>query len=210
MNCLPPLLINLAGMLVIYCLMTLALVRLYWHGRGIVPVLATIIIAGFFWSGPTFLTPNVKIAGVVSYSLWLGNLLVSGFAVVLLCQAVRSIPRQLEDSARLDGSGWFGTVCHVVLPFVRLELGLMALLTLLGTSVLCWGALSMPGGPYAFCPPWFNWLSATNLMGESTPSLAKFFGEMIAGSLVTTLPVILIFFLAKRYLQHPPVTEVDA
>jgi multiple sugar transport system permease protein len=202
MNYLPPLLLNLAGMLMIYCLMALALVRFRWRGRGVIPVLVTIIIAGFFWSVPTLLTRDAKTSGVLSYSLWLGNLLVSGFGVVLLCQAVRSIPRQLEDSARLDGCGWFGTVYHVVLPFVRFEIGVITLLTLLGTSLLCWAALSMPGGPHVFFPPWFNWLSSTSLDGESTPSLVKFLGEMIAGSLLMTLPVILIFFFAKRYFAR--------
>jgi ABC-type glycerol-3-phosphate transport system permease component len=184
-------------MLVIYCLMALALVRLRWHDRGVVSVLVTIIIAGFFWSVPTLLVGDVKIGGVLACSLWLGNWLVSGFGVVLLCQAVRLIPSRLEDSARLDGLGWFGTFYHVVLPLVRFELGLAALLTLLGTSGLCWTAMNTRGGPPDFSSPWFHWLSPI-----SGPTPLKFLGEMIAGSLVMTFPVILIFFFAKRYFTR--------
>jgi ABC-type glycerol-3-phosphate transport system permease component len=66
----------------------------------------------------------------------------------------------------------------------------------------------MPGGPHDFFPPWFNWLSATSIDGESTPSLAKFLGEMIAGNLVMTLPVILIFFFATRCFRHPSLAEL--
>jgi multiple sugar transport system permease protein len=200
MNCLIPLAMNLTGMLLIYSLMALALVRLSWRGRGIVPALVMITIAGLFWSAPAILAG--RISGPVSYSLWFGNWLVSGFSVVILCQTVRWIPRQLEDTARLDGCGWFGTYCHIVLPLVRRELGLIAFLTLMGTSGLCWAALTMPGGPYAFRPPWFAWLSPISIDGESNPSLALFLGEIVANSIVLTVPVMLIFFFARRHFQH--------
>lgn len=200
MNCLIPLAVNLAGMLLIYSLMASALVRLSWRGRGIMPALVMITIAGLFWSAPAILAG--KISGPVSYSLWFGNWLVSGFSVVILCQTVRWIPRQLEDAARLDGCGWLGTYYHVVLPLVRRELGLIAFLTLIGTSGLCWAALTMPGGPYAFQPPWFAWLSRTSFEGETLPSLALFLGEMIAISVILTLPVMLIFVFARRHFQH--------
>ena len=202
MNLLIALAVNLAGMLMIYSLMAFALLRLSWHGRGIIPVLALITIAGFFWSAPAILVRYGESAGVVPYSLWCGNWLASGFCIVILCQRVRWIPRQLEDSARLDGCGWFGTYYHIVLPLVRRELGIIAFLTLMGTSVLCWTALSMPGGPHEFLPPWFSWLSPTGIDGESAPSLGRIIGEMIAGSVVATLPIILLFLFAKRYLQH--------
>jgi multiple sugar transport system permease protein len=202
MNCLIPLAMNLAGMLLIYSLMALALARLSWRGRGIVPPLATIMIAGLFWSAPATLAG--KIFGPVSYSLWFGNWLISGFSVVILCQTVRWIPRQLEDTARLDGCGWFGTYYHIVLPLVRRELALIAFLTLMGTSGLCWAALTMRGGPYAFQPPWFAWLSPISIDGESNPTLALFLGEIVASSIVLTLPVMLVFLFAKRALSPSP------
>jgi ABC-type glycerol-3-phosphate transport system permease component len=200
MNCLIPLAVNLVGMLLIYSLMAFALAGLNWRGRGIIPTLVMITIAGLFWSAPAILAG--KSFGPVAYSLWFGNWLVSGFSVVILCLTVRWIPRQLEETARLDGCGRFEVYHHVVLPLVRRELGLIALLTLMATSGLCWAALTMPGGPSAFQPPWFAWLSPISIGRESNPSLALFLGEVMAGSMVLTLPVILIFFFAKRYFQH--------
>jgi len=204
MNFVLPLLINLAGMLVIYCLMALAVLRLNWRGRGVVALLVTVIIAGVFWSVPTLLASDARVGGILSYSLWLGNLMVSAFSIVLLCQAARSIPRQLEDSAQLDGLGWFGTIYHVILPLVTFELGLIALLTFLGTSGLCWAAMNTRGGPPDFSSPWFHWLSPI-----SGPSPVKSIGETMAGSLVMTLPVILIFFFAKRYLRRSSLAEAS-
>jgi multiple sugar transport system permease protein len=208
MNLLIALTVNLAGMLVIYSLMAFALVRLGWHRRGIMPVLVTIIMAGIFWSAPTSLAfflaafLGEKGTDALPYSLWLGNWLVSGFSVVILCQRARGIPRQLEDSARLDGCGWFGTYWHALLPLVRRELGLIGFLTLMATSVLCLMALSMVGSHRPFFPPWLE-LAPISGDSESTPSLVRFLGAMTAGSIAVTLPVMLVFFFSERCYLRP-------
>lgn len=207
MNYLIALTANLAGMLVIYSLMAFALVRLRWHRRGILPVFITIIIAGFSWSAPTLVALDLaaKNANALAYSLWFGNWLVSGFSVVILCQGVREISRQLEDSARLDGCGWLATYWHIVLPLVKRELGLITFLTAMATSTLCWSALSIPGGAHQLFPPWFAWLPSISQYSEA--SLVRTIGEMTAASIAVTLPVMLLFFVSKRYLLDPPETE---
>ena len=52
-----------AGMLLIYSLMAFALARFSWHGRGTLPVLVTIIVAGLFWIVPTILVFGYSSAG---------------------------------------------------------------------------------------------------------------------------------------------------
>ena len=101
--------VNLGGTLVIYSFMAFFLARLYWHDRGILAVLMTIMIANVFWIVPTMIGFDPTTETVVSYPLFFGNWLASAFSIILFCQTVKSIPRQLEDSARLDGCGWFGT-----------------------------------------------------------------------------------------------------
>lgn len=189
---------NLAGMLLIYSLMAHALARFHWDRRGAMGVLVTILVAGLFWIVPLLIL-DLRNLDAAPYALWFGNWLVSGFSVVILCQGVRWIPPQLEDSARLDGCGWFGTYRHVVLPLVRRELGLIALLTVMATSLLFWVAFTAPGGSRVF-PPWLHLLLP--IEGEHSLGLARTFLTTITGSLVMTLPVMLIFLFAKRYLQH--------
>jgi multiple sugar transport system permease protein len=186
-NSLIALAINLAGMLLIYSLMANAITRFYWHGRGTMSVLGTIIVAGLFWIVPPFL-PNFKGLNSDPVPFWFGNWLVSGFSVVILCQSVRWIPRELEDSARMDGFGWFGTYWHVALPLVRRELGLLAVLTAMATSPALWPSLTTPG---SFLPPF------------STRLLLM----MTAGSVIMTLPAMVIFFLSKRWFPGPAKLE---
>jgi len=49
------LIVNLAGMLLIYSLLAFALARLRWHHRGVMAVVVTLVVAGQFWIGPTLL-----------------------------------------------------------------------------------------------------------------------------------------------------------
>lgn len=177
MNYLLALLVNLWGMLVIYSLMAFALARLRWRRRGLIAVLLTIIAAGQFWIAPALIVRHSTAAGLASYSFSYCNWLISGFSIIVLCQAVRWIPRQLEDASRLDGCGWFGTYWHVLLPFVKRELSLIVFLTVLGTSMLLAGLLA--------------------LRNESGVSLALSLDLLIGASLVASLSVIVVFLFVK-------------
>ncbi len=179
--------VNLAGTTAIYSLMAFALARLRWRRRGVITVLLILITAGQFWIVPT-LVPNLKDVNPVSYVIWLGNWVVSSFSVVILCQGVGRIPRGLEDSAHQDGCGWFDICRHIVLPFVRRELALIALLTAMATAPLFWISeitLTMP------FPSWFSELFPLTVSGIVS--------MVTASSLLLTLPVILIFVVAQHW-----------
>lgn len=167
--------VNLGGTLVIYSFMAFFLTRLQWRDRGALAVLMTIIIAEVFWILPTIIGLDY------AYPFFFGNWLVSAFSVVLFCQTAQRIPRQLEDSARLDGCGWFGTYWHVVLPLVRRDLGLIALLLVMATTLPFLTDLAR----YAFLP---------------APPLPTYdaFTRMLVMSGIATVPVIAIFVIAKR------------
>ena len=111
--------------------------------------------------------------------------------MVVLWQMVRSIPRELEDSARVDGCGSFGTFRHVILPFVRRELGLIATLTLMATLLPYWTFVSTPDAGNSFI-----------VFQRISPPAAQI-AMMMAGSLCGTLPVIAIFFFVRRRDRFP-------
>ena len=136
-------------------------------------------------------------ASLGSYSLSFCNWLISGFAVIILCHAVRWIPRQLEDSARLDGCSWFGIYWHVLLPLVRRELWLIGFLTLTGTSVLLLTPLAVFQG--GFLTQWLVWLLP---LWPGSLTLARTIGLMMGASLVATLPVIVVFVFSKSLLKQ--------
>jgi len=190
--CLIAVAVNLAGMLVIYAFMTHLLARLAWHDRGIFGVIVMIVLTQLFWIAPALLIVGAgKPDSSASYALWFGNWLVCGFAVVLLGQTVRRIPRQLEDSARLDGLDSFGVWRHVIFPFVRRDLGLIALFTLMATLLPFWAFITLPEA------------SDVIVLYERASSPVERIGLMAAESLIGALPLIAIFFFAKRALSSP-------
>jgi ABC-type glycerol-3-phosphate transport system permease component len=178
---------NLAALLVIYSFMMHLLAGLAWRGRGILGVILTILVAQLFWIAPAFLTVGARDPdNAASYALWFGNWLGCGFAVVLLWRTAKRIPRPLEDSARLDGLGWLGTWQHVIFPFARRELGLLVLFTIMATLLPFWAFINLPDAD------------------KSIVFYQRFFSPegriamMTIGSLIGALPLITLFFLAKR------------
>jgi len=178
---------NLAGISVIYAVMSKAVAQLAWNGRGIFAAIAVIIIGQLFWILPALLivTPRDP-EGASSYALWFGNWIVMGFAIVLLFQKANSIPRSLGDSARMDGLGTFGTWRQVVFPFVGRELGMIALFTVMATLLPFWGFINQPETANVI------------VLYQRISSPAERIGMMIACSLAGALFVIAVLFVAKR------------
>ena len=193
-TCLISVATNLAGMLIIYSVMAHALVGLAWRRRGIFGVIATIVVAQLFWIAPALLiVGNRNPDNPSSYALWFGNWLVSGVSLVLLRRTAHRIPRALEDSARLDGLGPFDTWRHIVFPFVRRDLLLIAIFTVMATLLPYWSFVTLPEAG----------TSIVLFQRATTPNERTLF--MIAVSLIGALPLIAIFFLGRR-----PIPQIEA
>jgi ABC-type glycerol-3-phosphate transport system permease component len=185
--CLIAVAVNLAGIWVIYAVMSKVVAQLAWNGRGLFGAIALIIIAQLFWILPALLivTPRDP-EGTSSYALWFGNWIVTGFALVLLFQKTKSVPRALEDSARMDGLGAFGSWRHVVFAFLGRELGLIALFTVMATLLPFWGFINEPDA------------GTSIVLYQRLTSPQGRLAMMIATSLIGSLPLIGILFAAKR------------
>lgn len=186
-NCLIAVAVNLAGMMALYSVLAYFLARLAWRDRGVFGLIAMIALAQLFWIVPALLIVVPRDAdSASSYALWFGNWIVSGFGIVLLYQRAKCIPRQLDDSARMDGLGAFGAWKHVVLPFVRRDLGLIAFFTLIATLLPFWGFINQPDTANVI------------VLYQRFSSPAERIGMMIACSLLGALIAIAIFLVAKR------------
>ena len=185
--CLIAIATNLVAMLLIYSIMGHLLVRLVWRDRGSLGVIALIIVSQLFWVAPAFLIAGAGDPdNASSYALWFGNWLVCGFALVLLLRTAKGIPRPLEDSARLDGLGSLGTWRHAVLPFVRRDLGLLVLFTIMATLLPFWAFINLPEADRSI------------VLFQRSFSLQGRIAMMAAGSLVGALPLLAVFVFAKR------------
>jgi ABC-type glycerol-3-phosphate transport system permease component len=114
------------------------------------------------------------------------------YSVWMLTGYFRSIPVDLEESAMIDGATRFGAYARVTFP--------LAAPGIVATIIYC------------FILAWNEFLFATTFI--SSPSqrtlpigLQSFIGQyttewnlLMAGSIVTTLPVVVLFIVLQRYL----------
>jgi multiple sugar transport system permease protein len=140
------------------------------------------------------LLPNTPYLYRALYPLWAVNLLGTMSAgVFVLRNALRAIPRDLEDAAKIDGCGFWRVCWHAMLPAVRPALGLLGLFFLVAALDDAMAPLIEQGGngPYAFY--------AFHLSAHGSSIDASSLGLLMACSLLVALGIIAIFLFARRF-----------
>jgi len=187
--CLVAIAANLAGTLVIYAALSHALAQLVWQRRGLFLAIALIVISQLFWIAPALRIVEAQGGNrASSYALWLGNWLVSGFSIVLFLKSAAQIPVALKDTARMDGLGGVETWRRIVFPFVRRDLIIIALLTVMATLLPFWGVINQPEAG-----------NVVTIFERGSSSIEHLTGMLIA-SLLGVIPLAVVFLLAKKSL----------
>ncbi|MEU5883907.1 carbohydrate ABC transporter permease [Spirillospora sp. NPDC047279] len=177
-----------------------AVSRYRFPGRRVftITVLSTQMFPGILFLLPLFLIfVNVGNAtGIALYgsrgALILTYLTFSlPFSIWMLAGYFESIPRELDEAARVDGCGPIGTLFRVVLP--------AAVPGVVAVTV------------YAFMTAWGEVLFASVMTNETTRTLSiglqgystqneVFWNQIMAAALVVSLPVVAGFLLLQRFL----------
>jgi multiple sugar transport system permease protein len=117
--------------------------------------------------------------------------LASIFGIFLIRQYALSIPDDLIDAARIDGASEFRIYWSVILPVVSPILATLAIWTFLSTwNDFMWPLIVLSDDSMFTLP-----VALANLSGERVQDTEL----MMAGSVLTTLPVMLVFILLQRY-----------
>jgi len=58
---------------------------------------------------------------------------VSGLTMVLLISGMQSIPRELYESAEMDGASWWGREFHITIPLLRRPIAMSLVLSVIGS-----------------------------------------------------------------------------
>ena len=174
-------------------LIAFAFARLNWPGRDVcfLLMLATLMIPGQVTMIPHFLIWKHLGAYDTLTPLWLGSAFGNAFFIFLLRQFMRSIPRDLEDAALIDGCGYLRIYWHIILPLIKPSLAAIAIFTFMGTWNDFMGPLVYVADQRLY--PLAFGLYAFSVQVGNNPALT------MAASLLMTLPVIAIFFLAQKY-----------
>jgi ABC-type glycerol-3-phosphate transport system permease component len=184
--------LNLVGTLFSCSLVAYSFARLQWPGRSFcfALMLATMMVPGQVTMIPGFLIMRSLGWYNTLYPLWVGSFFSSAFNVFLLRQFLKGIPRDLEDAARIDGCGFWRVYWHIMLPLIKPTLAAIAIFTFMGTWNDFMGPLIYLSDQRLY--PLSLGLYALNVSAGGM-------GIMMAGSLLMTVPVIVIFFFAQKY-----------
>jgi multiple sugar transport system permease protein len=123
------------------------------------------------------------------------------FGIFLIRQYAQSIPDDLLDAARIDGAGELRIYTSIVLPTIVPILATLGIWTFLST----WNDFMWPLIVLSDDARWTLPVALANLSGEHVQDTEL----MMAGSVLTILPVMLVFlFLQRYYIQGVMVGSV--
>ncbi|MEV5749222.1 carbohydrate ABC transporter permease [Actinoallomurus sp. NPDC052308] len=122
------------------------------------------------------------------------------FSIFLLRQFLMTIPREYADAARVDGCGEIAAMLRVVLPMARPAIAAVALFQFF----YAWNDYF---GPLIYTKP-ETWTLAVGLSTFRAAHHVEW-NLTMAATLLTVLPVIIVFFLAQRvFIQGVTLTGV--
>lgn len=177
-----------------------AIARFEFRGRRAfrLTVLSTQMFPGILFLLPLFLifTQIRNFTGLQLQGSYLGLIITYltftlPFAIWMLSGYFSSIPRELEEASMIDGTGRMGALIRVVLPVAKP--GIIAVAV------------------YSFITAWGEVLFASVLTNERTKTLSMglksyasstdvLWNQLMAASVVVSLPVLIGFILVQRHL----------
>lgn len=170
--------------------------RCEFRGKGVLHVLmlASMMLPGQILMVPQYLWYQ-KLGWIGSYSpliipAWFATY---GFFVFLFMNFIDGIPKELDEAAKMDGCSYYGTFARIILP--------------LSTPAIITGAI------FSFMWRMDDFMSALLYINDtekypvalalklfSDPGSSSDYGAMFAMSVVSLIPIVLVFIIFQKYL----------
>lgn len=183
------------GMVVCSSIVAYGFARVRWRGRG---VLFALVLSTLMIPFPVIMTPLYMIFRDLGWigsfkplwvPAWLG--FGAGFSIFLLRQFYMTIPRDLDEAARIDGCGHWGIFWRIILPLSKPALACVALFYF----NYVWNDFLTP---YIFLNHQDQFTLALGLQLYQSQAGNTPWNLLMAASTMVVAPVILLFFLTQR------------
>ena len=111
--------------------------------------------------------------------------------VFLMRQFIQTLPKELEDAARVDGCSEFGVFWRVILPLSKPAMGALAIFTFVRHwNDFIWPLIVLTKSRNYTLP-----VGVASLQGEFQTD----YGIIFAGAAIAALPIIIFFLIFQRY-----------
>jgi multiple sugar transport system permease protein len=183
--------------LVLASLAGYAFARLRFPGREVLflVVLATLMIPDQLRLVPVYLIMNALglTRGPGQYLAVILVMAIMGTNIFLMRQYFLSIPRDIEEAARMDGAGFFTTFWRVMLPLATPALSAVAILQFQGSwNAYFWPLILLRDKDYFTVPLALGFFRTAGGFSTNYPPL-------MAVVVLATLPVFLLYVFFQRY-----------
>lgn len=175
--------------------------RIKARGRGfwfallmstlMLPPQVTMIPVYIIWSRLGFVDSLVPLI----LPAFLGN----SYYIFLLRQFFRTIPKEVEESAYLDGANTFQIFWKLILPMSRASIITVTLLSFMGF----WNDFM---NPLIYLHSMENYTLAIGVM-QFQGALTVYWGPMMAASTLMLIPLVIIFFTGQKYFVEGIATQ---
>jgi multiple sugar transport system permease protein len=174
-----------------------AFARLRFPGREIlfIVVLVTLMVPDQLRLVPVYLLLNALglTRGFGQYLAVVLVMAVMGANIFLMRQYFLSIPRDIEEAARIDGAGFFTTFWRVMLPLATPALSAVAILQFQGTwNAFFWPFILLRDPAYFTVPIALTFFRGAGGFTTNYPPL-------MAVVVLATLPVLVLYIFFQRY-----------
>jgi multiple sugar transport system permease protein len=127
-----------------------------------------------------------------TYFALLAPSIASAFGIFLMKQAIEGLPRELDEAATLDGAGHLRIFTQIVLPLIRPALATVAVFAFMGSwNSFLWPLVVIRSPEFMTLP-----LGLSTLHGEHQTDWAI----VMAGSVVSIIPITIVYLLAQRHI----------
>ena len=153
-------------------------------------MIGTMVIPGFVFFVPRFIM--LQHAGLINtYGALPVLYFVQPAYILLMTQFFKSIPKELEEAAIMDGLGWFGIFWKIVMPLAR-------------PALLATGILTFAGMWNNFLD-WLIYMQTSNMyniqLGLVTfrQQFQNQWDLIMAGSVLAIIPILIVYVAGQRY-----------
>lgn len=162
-------------------------------------IISTVYLSSMFVSvGSVALYPLYRLLnrlGLTSHMLGLALLLTGGQVanVFMISGFVRSVPKELDDAATIDGAGIFRIYWQIIVPMIRPILGVVALFSFR----TAWNEF-ITAQVFTMSNPGLKTLSVAVANLRYSANAAAEWHLMMAGASIALAPILVVYLLANK------------
>ena len=174
------------------------LARMNFKGKKIAffAILATIMVPFQTIMLPVYII-TLKLNLVDSYSTLMGYIglilpfAVNAFGIFLMRQAFLAIPKEMEESAVVDGCNAWQIFFNILLPMTKPTIAVLAIFTFIGSwGEFLWPSIVLTNEQLFTLPGGINNLSS---------AFSANYRLVAAGSIISIIPIIIFFLSLQKY-----------